>query len=816
MVRHYLAFAFANIARAPVTTAAKVLTLALGLVAMIAVSGIVAYWRSSDSQITPAGGRTLVFTTSIRAASGGLRVGAMPRTPPVLAKYLREDVPELTSIARFTTRRDVPVDTGDRAVILNSANADPGILDIFRFNFVAGDPKTAMQREDGIILTQDSAQKLFGNAPALDRRLVLGGQRNVVVTGVIGPIPKPSQFVDGDIFGLGFDYVTVMPPDSPGREQWSNLSLATFGLLPSDGSLSRSELDGRLAALTQRRAPLDDDGTPVFGAAGVEQSTELFLNAALFRMSSGVVSVVGVFSGLGLLVLGVACLNYANLATAQAVAGAKEIGMRRVMGAGLSGVLLQSWIEAGLVTLAALALTGICLWLAAPVIDAQTGIDLVGALSRDPSALAGIGGVAAAVTLVAGLYPAFVVSRVRPVEALRAGKVRSGPRGIAQVLVGLQFASASVLLTALIIVGQQNAHMRSLALDRSADPVVVLPPQSRSGVAIDTLRQQLAAYPQIKAIGEVRQRPWGPDDLTTRLARSPDPADEGKRVTDVDVGFEYFDVHDQKVLAGRVFMQDSDRGAGAALPASPGQPPPVRQIVIDRVFSEQLGFASPQAAIGQLLYSETPRYEIIGVVETRLRQIQSSGDGGTIYELRANFRFNSPLIRIGANDVDGGLAAIRRVWDQLALEGAPDLQFEDQAFDQSFRTFERVGLLFLALSLLAFVISSIGLFGMAVHVTQRRMHEIGVRKTLGSSTGAIAGLLLSDFSKPVIIANLLAWPLAWVAAQIYLSPFAERIEIGPLPFLLSLVITLVIAWLAVGGQTLRAAMIQPTEVLRRA
>jgi putative ABC transport system permease protein len=273
------------------------------------------------------------------------------------------------------------------------------------------------------------------------------------------------------------------------------------------------------------------------------------------------------------------------------------------------------------------------------------------------------------------------------------------------------------------------------------------------------------------------------------------------------VGFGYFDIHGQKTLAGRVHSSDRD-------PSSTNR---YDKIVIDDVYARQLGFSGPQAAVGERIFEDDgDAWEIIGVVEGRPYDIQSDADGGAVYRLVTGNAGAYPLIRLSANDVEGGLAAVKRVWAELAPSVALDYKFEDQLFEQTFSTFERVGRLFLALSILAFLISSIGLFGMAVHVTQKRRHEIGVRKTLGSSAARVVGLLLADFSIPVIIANVLVWPVAWLGAQIYLNPFVNRIDIGVLPFAISLGITLVIAWAAVSAQTIRAATVQPATVLRRA
>jgi putative ABC transport system permease protein len=816
MIGHYLFTALANFRKSPFATAAKVVTLGLGLATMIMVMGIISYWRSSDSKIAPAD-RVVVITTSMDAnellavntkfneASFVEQLGEFVDLPG----FLRQDVPDLEKVANFRSRGLVSVNAGERTLALKGAHAETEFLDIFQFDFAEGDPETALRQEDAVVLTRESAQRLFGAAPALGRRLVLAGRREATVTGVLDAFPQGSLFAAGE---LSFDYVSLMRPGAFEPEYWNGMQAPTFALLPADGSLTIDELNVQLARLVQRRLPPAQQAqfTVTFAAAGVGQITERGLDATLFGDASSL-SVVATLFGLATLVLAIACLNYANLAIAQSAARAREIGMRRVLGSDRLDMLLQSWFEAGLATLLALVLTVLSLWLAAPVVVAQTGIDVARVLLGDPVALAGIAGVAVAVTIAAGLYPAFVLARVRPVDALRDGKVRGGPRALAHILIGIQFASASALLIAVIVVNQQNLHLSRIALSHRSDPVVYLPSQQQSGIALETLRQQLDAYPQIRAVSAAERIPWTASVERVNMARSSDASALGHTAESMDVDYGYFEVYDQRILAGRAYARERDAVRAPTSATTRAAEP----IVIDRTYSQRLGFASPQAAIGQSAYmGSRPPFEIIGVVDDRPHTIQGGGrNDGTVYFLDSD-SVNTPAIRISADDIEGGLAAIRRVWGQLAPGGSLAYQFEVQVFEQNFAVFRKTGSLFLALSGLAFLISSMGLFGMSVHVTQQRTHEIGVRKTLGSTTWGAVRLLLVDFSKPVIVANLIAWPLGYLAAQTYLSAFAHRINLTVWPFALSLLITLALAWLAVSGQTYRAASVRPAQVLR--
>ena len=236
-------------------------------------------------------------------------------------------------------------------------------------------------------------------------------------------------------------------------------------------------------------------------------------------------------------------------------------------------------------------------------------------------------------------------------------------------------------------------------------------------------------------------------------------------------------------------------------------------IVIDRETARQLGFAAPQDAVGQMIYAAAQRpARVIGVVENQASRFIGMGATSTVYFLTDNRPFQ--IVRIDGKDISGGLARIRDIWERLAPGATLNLQFMDELFGETYGYFQTINRTFLGMAIFAFVISIIGLFGIAVYAARRRIHEIGVRKTVGARSSQILVMLLKDFSKPVLIANLVAWPLAYFAAQAYLSIFVTRTAVTPLPFVASLAITLVIAWAAVGGQAWRAARVKPAQVLK--
>ncbi|HET7133292.1 MAG TPA: FtsX-like permease family protein, partial [Gammaproteobacteria bacterium] len=451
-------------------------------------------------------------------------------------------------------------------------------------------------------------------------------------------------------------------------------------------------------------------------------------------------------------------------------------------------------------------------------------------------------------------YPAFALSRVRPVVALATGQARLGSPLFSTLLVGGQFAIASFLLITVTVIALQNAEMRRTALRAIPDPLLIIENVTRTtNVSMATLRERLQALPQVRGVTEVQGTPWESLMMTT-VADTPNPQGPGKTVVTRPVGFDFFDVFDVPLVAGRVFDREHGEdlprpppqaggapggaaptpGSGPPAPAAGGASPPAAEsaaaaeppqplnIVVDTAFVAGLGL-TPQEAIDKILYRPAPPFpgaaparplRIVGVVQERSFSFFKAPvtTAGAMYTMSNDLRLT--VARFRAADVDAALRGIDAAWKELAPNVAIRRRFLDEVFESSYAQYVRVSRLFATLAVTAFAICIAGLFGMATFVAGRRRREIGVRKTLGGSTAQMIRLLLGSFSRPVLIANVLAWPAAYFAARAYLNQFGQSIALTPWPFVASVAITAAIACLAVAGQTLRAARTTPAEVLR--
>jgi putative ABC transport system permease protein len=615
------------------------------------------------------------------------------------------------------------------------------------------------------------------------------------------------------------------PPEAaraPQNENWlGGYCCTTYAMLKRDSKLTGAAINARLKDFAARRMTPEQlkIANVEVGAVPLDGMMVTQLDAQLLGGARGALSITTVLFALGTLVLLVACVNYANLATARATRRAREIGLRKVVGARRTQLIVQYLSEAAILSAAALVIAVGVVALIAPIVYNAVGVDMRLATVGDPRFWLFLAVLLAVVTLLGGAYPAFVLSRVRPIEALRMGRVRLGPRFASTLLVGAQFAAASFLLIAVIVMYLQNAALERTGLGSTRDQHLVINNfRPVTGVDGEVLREELARLPQARGVTQMGAAPWSDNVNLNLLARSPEEGVATRTAFQNTVGYDFFETMDIPLLAGRTF----DRARNDLPPEGDppeGQPRPTINVVIDDALAAQLGFRSPAEAVDQMIYfpaglGDQPQpFQVIGVVASRPLFLRGLGATSNVYNLGGP-GLQNVIVRLAANDIGGGAAAAEAAWRRLAPQAAFQRRFVDDMFNESFERFARLGQVFMGLAAFAFFISIIGLFGMAVQVASRRTHEIGVRKSVGARKSQIVGMLLKDFSKPVVIANLVAWPLGYIAAQTYLDVFIQRIALTPLPFVMSLLIVVAIAWGAVGSQALRAARANPATVLR--
>jgi putative ABC transport system permease protein len=624
---------------------------------------------------------------------------------------------------------------------------------------------------------------------------------------------------------LGFDILVPMkllkemktsagigvPVDPDDRQAWGNDSFMTYLLFPADGSFTPRELLEQLPAFAERRAhPPGYPVRSVFGAVPLSHAQLAVLDAFL---GGNVISATTMVFALDALILIVACINYANLAVAIASTRAKELGVRKVLGATRLHLVRQCLIEAGLLGLAAAALVVVLALLVIEPVNRALQTNLTLASLLQPWLWLMVVGLIAAISLIGGIYPAIALSRVRPVDALRAGSVSSGPRFVPTVLVGVQFATASFLLVVALVMAHQNTLLRERGLQTTRDPVVVLGNNlNELGISFDTLRNELLQSPNIKAVSSAAQPPWSDGGNHMTVARGSDAGAASEDTIVNNIGYHFFDAMQLKLLAGRLLDHEHGDEVIPFTPLPPGKQAP---IVVDRALAAALGWQDPNEAVNKVVYvrgGPMPAFQIVGVVENGYPRLVGPNTASNVYQLSPQGA-GVPVIRISAEHIAAAVKYIDSAWDSLAPKVQIRREFMDTLFGEAYENFSRINSALNGLSAFAFFIAVMGLCGLAIHVTNRRQREIGIRKTLGATVRGVVTMLLVDFAKPVLVANLIAWPFAWFVGHQYMDKFTLRSEITIWPFVLSLLITVGVAWASVAVQALRAATVKPASVL---
>ncbi len=748
--------------------------------------------------------------------------------------YLRSHFGELERVVRATAPMPVDVTFDDLSYSIDVRYVEEGFFDIFPVPTIAGlstgspiDPNTAL-------ISEAAALRLFGSLDVVGQDLLLAHEAVVRIVGVTARATKPSHIesafpgmsseliVDIGVFDrmqasrLGEDYLESNP------DQWGIGTYFTYLKFPGDHVLNESEF----------QSALDVFATEVIPQGAVDEPSEFKItpvNELVLSTYSGLTGGMNLSTLLtiaGTLILLIAGLNYSNLVIAQLSLRLQEIGMQKIFGANRSLLILQYSYEALLFLLIALL---IAVLLVATLLSAafNSGITTVnvGLLWNRSIWLAMLVAIAL-VVVIAGCYPASRTLRASLVSLLRPKGVNTYSSKLRSILVCVQFTISGALVILTLVSLQQTRSLTEQLDGDLIDPkIVITVPLDNVEVDTQVLANELTRHPSVMSTTETGFLPWAP--VVNRIIELSTSADtNGSKVRTINraVGLGFEEVMGVPILGGRSFGEEIGSDAYPALGGRQIDGGPY-SIIIDELTAQRLGFDSGADAVGQRIYRhlEPPRVEtptsveqlVIGVTgEERFQIINYSRFfGGSAYSYEPD-RLRYLVVRVGKDSVSSALRHIDETWNELVPGVVIKRQFADELFYSSYQTFTLFGAAILALALFGFSIASIGLLGNATFITNIRQQEVGIRKVLGASSRRLATMLLTDFTKPVIVANIIAWPLGYLAAKAYISIFAVQTAITPLPFLGCLLLSVGISAIAVSAQSIKSARARPADILR--
>ncbi len=780
MLKNYIKVAFRNIRRYKAYSLINLAGLAVGLAACILILLWVQDELSYDRFHEKA---DYIYLALEHENMSDGKVLTYPLFPPAFGPALENDYPEVLETVRVRSLNGRIVRVGETSFYEDGlAFADPELLTVFSFPLVTGNRETALRDPGSVLITEEMAAKYFGASNPLGQIVLVDGAHEFQVTGILKDLPSNSH--------VRFDF--IIPFSNLEKYGWNMNGWGSFGIrtyILLDKGTDVGALSGKIEDFLKRH----DDETIMTVSLQPLKRIHLYSSGISAAGTNGDIKYVILFSLIAILILLMACVNFMNLTTARSETRAREVGLRKVVGAARSNLVFQFFGESLFLALAALVIALLLVQLALPGFNSLAGKDIPFPLFSNAVLVLGILGITLATGLIAGSYPALYLSAIRPIRAFRRVSAR-GTRSLLfrKILVVSQFVLTTCLVLGTIVVYQQMNFIRERNLGFDKEHVLCLILKGDLPEKYQVLKDRILQVGSVVGVTAASDPPAG-----NRMSMSLN--DWEGRNTDanylldlVSVDGDYLRVFGLDLVEGRFFRPGSDEKD--------------ESIVVNETAIKAMDMKDP-------LGKRVREFRIIGVVKDfHFDSLHKSiAPLGLFHAARD---FDTLLVKIRSENISGTLTAIQKRWAEV-VPGYPfEYRFLDESVADLYRDDQKVGRLINVSTLLALLIACLGLFGMASFTAERRTKEIGIRKILGASVPSVFVLLSRESFKWVLAANLLAWPLAYVLMADWLSTFAFRISLNILIFVSAAAVALLIAFLTICVQTLKAAVSNPVQSLR--
>lgn len=810
MLRNYLKIAWRNIVGNPLFSAINIIGLAIGLACCIIITLFVRYEMSYDKHWDNA---DRIYRVTRDFFGNDLKLAAV--APPI-APLMKQDFAEVEDITRILATGGIALSRGDTKIREeNMVIADPNVFEFFNLEFVSGDPETALARPTDIVMSERAVARYFGDEDPIGQTLNLMDQADVTVTAIIKDLPDNTHMAF-ELVG-SMDAIPLMM--GPGElESWGSNNYYTYTRLPE--GYDPANLEAQFNDFLVRHWNEDAESSSKLSLQRLPD-IHLTSNRDGEWGTNGSIGVVYTFSAVALFVLLIACINFMNLTTARSTQRAREVGVRKVVGANRSQLITQFMGESIMLTAFAMLLAVAMVEIILPVFAAFLEIPLVFSLASPTS----LGLLVLGILIVggfAGSYPALYLSKFRPADVLKGPASGTGSALLRKSLVVLQFATSIALLIATGVVMAQMKYAQNvdLGFDKSQNLVTQLPYFADLWEVYEPMKAELEAHPDISSVVYSSRVPsMQNNDGSGYIAEGEQVAIENfMGISDIKVDYQWFEHYDVEFLAGRSFRQNEMR------PEEPSEENPVvRSVAILNESGARRFNWSPEEAVGKVIREPQSReltsfidYEIVGVVPDIHFSSLHLEIKSTVYAPPDPNYGRSISIKIAAGDPGDAIQHFEDTWKKI-VPGEPVFwEFLDDRFDALYRSEERQAQMFGVFSAFAIFVATLGLFGLASFTTERRTKEIGIRKVMGASVRDIVLLLTTDFTKLVLLANVIAWPVAYYFMSDWLNRFAYKAPFGEWAwlFVASAIAALAVAWLTIALQASRAATARPVLALR--
>lgn len=795
MIRNYFKIALRNLWKHRTFSFINIMGLTVGMTACFLIFLYVRFETSYDSFHAKAD-RIYRVVADIKTPTEVIKSGVPAwAVPPHVAREFQE----VESYVRVMNAPSL-VRKGDiKFQEDNLQFADSAFFHVFSFRMLHGDPGTALNDPFTVVLSETASKKYFGTANPIGQMLLLTGQAfPVKVTGVMEDIPENSQ-IKGDLF---VSMSTISRKLNPGiDDQWGNYGPSGYLLLKP--GVNAKTFEAKLPAFLDRVTGEEERKSQMFATLFLEPLKRVYLystrDSGFTGKSSGNISNVYIFSIVAVFILLIACINFINLTTARSMERAKEVGIRKVVGALQQQLARQFVGESVLLCLMAFLLTvGLASLLISPFNNLAGKIISKGIFEHDYYIL-GLLGAAIGIGLLAGIYPALVLASFRPVVVLK-GRFATGTKGILlrKALVVSQFTISIAMIIATIIVYNQMNFMRNQDLGFSKDQVMVV--NADGDPARDAFKQAVAGLPGVKATALSSSVPGGGNPGAYSQIQNKKGDFQVANLDLYFVDWDYINLFRIKMVAGRAFDRSFQSDTTHAM-------------VLNEAAVKMFGYRSPQEAVGRSFKQWGREGTIVGVMKDfHFQSLQKE-----IKPLSMRIEPNGSQlvsINVSAANLPATIAAIGTKWKTLIPNKPFSYFFMDEFFNKQYSSEEKFGKLFLNFAILAIFISCLGLLGLASYSTMQRTKEIGIRKIMGASVTNIVNLLSKGFLVLVFISFCIATPVAWWFMHHWLKDFAYRTGLDWWVFAAACGLALLIAMVTISFQAIRTAVANPVKSLR--
>jgi putative ABC transport system permease protein len=813
MLKNYLRIAVRNLAKYKFISFINLFGLTVGLSCCLLILTYILHETSYDKYNRQAS-RIYRVTRSFNNDQGIVSLHLSAVAPP-FGPLLKSYFPDIQKVTRLLPYDNVPMRYEEK--IFNEKNlffADSNFVGMFDVSVLKGNPRTALADPFSIMLTPAVARKYFGDADPINKVVRMNNQYNFKVTGIFQPFPSATHLHPEILLSFNTLKDSAIYGEKGLETNWGNNAFYTYILLPEHYPVS--QIEAQLPTFLDRRmhpsyAPADyksSKNTRLF----LQPLTDIHLHSHLDdeMEENGDAGRVTVFAAIALFILLIACINYMNLSTARSSLRAKEIGIRKVSGALRQEIIVQFLSESVLLSYVALLLAVGLTGLTLPGLNSITGLQLSTQPLLQPVILLVLLLTPLLVGILSGLYPAMFLSSFQPSKVLKGLlKVGSGSVSFRKVLVVTQFAITIVLLISTAIVFQQLHYMQNTSLGFDKDHIVNLDYNNGLDKTYESFRNALLQDPHIRQIGRSSRIPSGRllDDKGAASANNGDslrPVDATIKYVAVD--HDFVPTYSIPIVAGRSFSRDYATDTTAFL--------------LNVAASKALGFRHPQDMVGKNFSYGDVKGKVIGIMADINFESLHQAIVPLILILPNNKdaanSFGHISIKIAGNkdNIAAALIHLEKTWKAFLPEVPFNYNFLDEKFEQLYQSEQRQGTLFTVFSGIAVFIACLGLLGLSSFSISQRIKEIGIRKVLGASTTGLVRLLSFDFLRLIVLAALIAFPIAWFAMHNWLSDFAYRISIQWWVFGLAGLLAAVVALVTISFQALKAALSNPVKSLR--